>query len=299
MDKMAAGSSVGVSGAGTVGEVEDLLARAMRAVQSISQNPETTMMQNTQPATTNHPVDPTNMAASSRPTGTPGVNTELQRLFPHLYGTSRRPACTFDRASSARQCSRKRGSSALTKGKRTKFLTRKFFCLADKDQSELPTQQEKRQLFVRGLGERKLSLPYGGSAVDLQHCLMEEFTQLHSAGGFELMYVEPGKRDLIIIPPGPKGHAVEYVANFIGQGRAYIRPIQNSISLAPTNFEKTDGDKAETNVPEELCNNCLNLIPLSELRRHTMVSLQEFTSIIYWVWIIYESSFYLSYSHSF
>ena len=184
IDKMAAGSS-----GGGVSEVENLLAHAIRAVQSINQSPKET----------NHPVDPMNMTASrpnptSRPLGVnaedpmnmnrpnptsrpPGVNAELQRLFPHLYGTARRPGYTSGVASSsasARQSSRKRGSSALAKGKKTKLLSRKFFCLADKDQCELPTQQEKRQLFVHGLGEKKLSLPCDGSAVDLQHCLMEE-----------------------------------------------------------------------------------------------------------------------------
>eukprot|EP00794_Sanderia_malayensis_P001482 gene1482-1639_t len=275
------------AGSSKVGEVEELLAQAMRAVQSINSNdPPSNLTQslgpsvspNVEPFATDGTTASTGAASvgprpgSSRSTRTPVVNAELQRLFPHLYGTGiRRNLCNTTGSGTAGTRNRKRSHSGATKAKKAKLVTRKFFCLADKDQIEVPSQQEKRKLFVHDLGEKKLSLPCDGSGVDLQRCLMEEFPLLESAGGFKLMYIEPGKRDLMIIPPGPKGHSVEYIANFIGQGRVYVRPIQSSIALPQNKFENTEDGKGETIVSEELCNQCLNIIPLCELRNHILV----------------------------
>eukprot|EP00794_Sanderia_malayensis_P006470 gene6470-7207_t len=174
------------AGSSKVGEVEELLAQAMRAVQNInSYDPPSNLTQSLGPSVspsleafaTDGTTASTGAASvgprpgSSRSTHTPVVNSELQRLFLHLYATViRRTLCN-------------------TTGSGT----------ADKDQIEVPSQQEKRKLFVHDLGEKKLSLPCDGSGVDLQRCLMEEFPLLENVGGFELMYIEPGKRDLMII----------------------------------------------------------------------------------------------------
>lgn len=62
------------------------------------------------------------------------------------------------------------------------------------------------------------------------------------------MYAEPSKRELHLIPTGPHGNAVEYISQFIDQGRIYIRPIQCDIDL--------NAIEAQTDplVLDEICN---------------------------------------------
>ena len=55
---------------------------------------------------------------------------------------------------------------------------------------------------------------------------MEAFPKLLEAGEFELMCTEPRKRDLRIIPPGPKGQTVKDLISFIEQVKIFMRLIQ-------------------------------------------------------------------------
>ena len=45
------------------------------------------------------------------------------------------------------------------------------------------------------------------------------------------MYAETRSKDLLLIPRGPDGLSMKYLASFIGQGKVYIRPIQQDLSL--------------------------------------------------------------------
>ena len=38
------------------------------------------------------------------------------------------------------------------------------------------------------------------------------------------MYVKLRRRDLLVIPPGPDGLSMKYLASFVGQGKTYVRP---------------------------------------------------------------------------
>lgn len=148
------------------------------------------------------------------------IQTEMERLFPNVYGKKRASTST----NSTRNFSgKKRCSSSLKKKEKT--VTTKFVFLADNSQADVPSVQDKRELFRCGLGEKKISLPVDGAFPRLHEVLMECFPKLSDAGGFELMYTEPGKRELQVIPTGPHGNIVEYISQFIGQGRVYIRPI--------------------------------------------------------------------------
>lgn len=91
--------------------------------------------------------------------------------------------------------------------------------------------------------------------------------QLLNTGGYELMFVEHGQRELQLIPVGNDGLTVDFVSQFIGQGKVYIRPIQSVIELT-----KSETTAADVIGPGELYNNCLDLVPLSQLRAHTTVS---------------------------
>ena len=109
--------------------------------------------------------------------------------------------CTARRGRPRQLLIQKNRRSSLTKKEKT--VTRKFVCLADKTQADVPTVQEKRELFQGGLGEKKIALPVDGEFPRLHAVLVDSFPRLADAGGFELMYAEPGKRDLNVIPTGP------------------------------------------------------------------------------------------------
>ncbi len=148
------------------------------------------------------------------------------------------------------------------------MITRKFVCLSNKDQEDVPTMEEKRELCVMGLEEKKISLPEGGSNGELHSKVQEIFPDLQNAGGFELLYTNPGKKLLAPIPtgPSPRGNSVDYVAQFIGQGKVYIRPIQENIGF--NTYYRSSDYKSDADL-QETCKNCLDLFPMNKLKEHT------------------------------
>ena len=100
--------------------------------------------------------------------------------------------------------------------------------------------------------------------MDLRTTLRKEFPKLSDAGGIELMFAEQGKKELMLIPNGPTGMTVDYISQFIGQGRIYIRPIQCSL-------DQTVICTIKPTLPEEMCNSCLEFIPMDKLREHAKV----------------------------
>ena len=66
---------------------------------------------------------------------------------------------------------RRRASNTSTKAKRRKTvkeITVKFFCLSSTAQLHAPTNEEKQQLLVAGLGEKKLTLPAEANSNDVE-----------------------------------------------------------------------------------------------------------------------------------
>lgn len=233
--------------------VKDLLSKALKAVDSMDESAKQTARETT--STSNNALTP------KQTTSTGSFRTELERLFPNVYGigNKKRPSSAPDPRNIGSR-NKKRNTVQKTK---EKTVIRKFVCLSDKDQLEIPTAQEKRDLFVCGLGEKKVQLPLNGDYVDLRATLRKEFPKLSDAGGIELMFAEQGKKELLLIPNGPAGMTVDYISQFIGQGRIYIRPIQCSLDQTVV--------RTEPSLPEEMCNSCLQFMPMDKLREHAKV----------------------------
>lgn len=230
-----------------VSELKDLLTKAVKAMEGLADTEEGD-------SKTERRTD-----SSSNQSSSSNYKTELERLFPNVYGKKRTSSTTTHRKFS----SKKYRSTSLKKKEKT--VTRKFVCLADKSQTDVPTVQEKRELFLGGLGEKKIALPVDGEFPRLHALLVDSFPRLSDAGGFELMYTEPGKRDLHLIPTGPQGNTVAYISQFIGQGRVYIRPIQCNIDIT------ADQVHTDPTVFEEICNSCLQFVSMDKLREHMKV----------------------------
>ena len=190
--------------------------------------------------------------------------SELQTLFPHHFtSTSRTVNADRNRSNSKK---RKRMGTNTSKSK-TKSLTRKFVCLADKEQLEVPDREEQRNLLVAGLGEVKVAIPEDSNENNVRDLLIETFPKLKEIGGFELMYVESRSKDLLVIPPGPDGTSIKYLASFIGQGKIYIRPIQQDLPL--------NEDSSPVTTRQEECRNCHAMIDLVCLRDHHELCTQD------------------------
>jgi hypothetical protein len=72
-----------------------------------------------------------------------------------------------------------------------KDVPKKIFCLASTTQHDVPTNAEKQQLLVAGLGEKKVTLPGEGNANDVSVGLKETFPKLSDSAGYEFMHAKP------------------------------------------------------------------------------------------------------------
>ena len=187
------------------------------------------------------------------------AHNELQTLFPHHFTSGQG---NISNSRKRRRNTQHNRNKNCTKSA-VKCLTRKFVCLSDKDQLEVPEREEMRELLVQGLGEVKVIIPEDANEKAIRDKLVETFPKLKDSGGFELMYVECRKKDLSVIPPGPDGLTMKYLASFIAQGKIYIRPIQQDLPI------EDEVEVAE--VEKEKCMNCGLMVDIHLLREHHQI----------------------------
>ena len=195
------------------------------------------------------------------------VHNELQTLFPHHF-TSTSSQRNNSGSSSRKRRKNNPHNAKNSKKSNVKCLTRKFVCLSDKDQQEVPEREEMRELLVHGLGEIKVAIPEDANEKAVRDKLIETYPKLKNIGGFELMYVETRRKDLNVIPPGPDGLSMKYLAPFIGQGRIFIRPIQQDISIEEDEIEAVG-------IAKEQCMNCLLMVDIHLLRQHYQICTED------------------------
>ena len=158
--------------------------------------------------------------------------------------------------------------------KSVKEISIRFFCLASTTQQDVPNNDEKQQLLVGGLGEKKITLQADSTSSDVASALKETYPKLTDSGGYEFMYAKASSRQLSIIDEGENGYTIEFLKRFVGQGRVYIRPIQCDLDLRAMVKAKDQGD-----IIEESCNHCLNIFPMNKLREHLYLCPAKRTAI--------------------
>ena len=133
-------------------------------------------------------------AGPSRGDGSSRIDEELKSLFPHHF---HQPSCFGSHGNAAtnnqRRSKKRKTKGSEDKSKKCKTATLKFVCLSDKDQSETPDAEEQRDLLLADLGEVKITVPEESDELEICNLIMETFSKLLDAGGFELMYPEPWK----------------------------------------------------------------------------------------------------------
>ena len=196
------------------------------------QSGETSTSQTSTSQTSSRPVVALQSEQDNSNTNRPErARDEFRRLFASYHP----PTSSQRRTASNTQARAK----STKKRKAVKDVTIKFFCLSSTTQHDVPSNEEKQQLLVAGLGEKKTTLPGEGNANDVMVGLKETFSKLNDSGGYEFMHAKPGSRELSVIREGQNGYTVDFLKRFVGQGCVYIRPIQCDLDLNPETITET------------------------------------------------------------
>ena len=141
--------------------------------------------------------------------------------------------------------------SGVSGGKRAKPWSATFVCIADRNQSYVPSSVELKEALVQaGLGVKSVEIDEEASEEEFRRELLRVFLKLEKAGGFELMRCLPNCRQLqpisFAVSRSPK-----LLRSVIGKSRIYIRPIQKSLDIS--SHEDTD-DSNSLEVVNIVCN---------------------------------------------
>ena len=130
------------------------------------------------------------------------------------------------------------------KPKKKKILTwiltwsHTFICLSSTSQEVIPDGQERAQLQIAGLGEKRITMSAYSDAHDICFELCENYPKLSSGGGFELLRVpEGGGKTLDVIASHESGYTVSYLKAVVHHAKIYVRPLQQDLSLDPIEQE--------------------------------------------------------------
>ena len=80
-----------------------------------------------------------------------------------------------------------------------------------------------------GLGNKKLSYLQYGDSDDTHFTILEAFTQLRDAGGYEVLRANQS-RILEVVPAPADGYTMAYLKDIFGQAKVYLRPIQRDLA---------------------------------------------------------------------
>ncbi len=95
---------------------------------------------------------------------------------------------------------------------------------------EVPDSMARAQLLMAGLGEKKISLIFYGSADQVHDELFDNYPKLANGGGYELLRQGVSKQlDVISVPQG--GYTVEYISSVVHGAKVYIRLLQKTLDM--------------------------------------------------------------------
>ena len=136
----------------------------------------------------------TQISQTSRSTPSSRTVSEFNRLF-HPY----------------RKNSPSSGNSSKGRMKSTKMrqVTFTVFCLGRKDTKNVPGTEEKVELFLAGLGEKRVTFPFTDSKVELIETLWENYPILKDIK-FDVFRAERNAKEMVFIQPLPTGYNTIY-----------------------------------------------------------------------------------------
>lgn len=160
----------------------------------------------------------------------PSCSTSRRRFYP--YNTSIERNRLFR---PSRHC-----QNNQPKNKKIEKWRHEFVCLANKRQTRVPSPMEKVELVHANLGPLYLELTLSSDAQMFHEELLKSYPKLESCGGYELLRgSDANNKDLIVIPPPVGGYTALFLKSVVSHAKIYIRPLQEDLSLSPTNRENT------------------------------------------------------------
>lgn len=132
-----------------------------------------------------------------------------------------------------------RGPGSQKRRKSLPMWTHSFVCLSSTQASTPPDSQERAQLQIAGLGEKKISLNTYADAREVYDELIHQFPKLSDGGGFELLRINDrgGAKILEVIIAPDAGYDVLFLKAVVQQAKIYIRPLQKDLSCSPSKEE--------------------------------------------------------------
>jgi hypothetical protein len=131
-------------------------------------------------------------------------------------------------------CRKRKGKApAPFHSKKPRCWSLKFVCLANKDETHVPSTVAAKEVLVQaGLGEKKIEVDVENSTQSFREQLYAYFPKLRNAGGFELMRCMANSR---ILEPISYSTAQfpKLLKKVIGNSRTYIRPLQKDLDVTP------------------------------------------------------------------
>ena len=169
--------------------------------------------------------------ASGSSTGTPYNRAmEAVRSIRHRigYGIS-----SADVQSEQRRNFSPYGKTSSSTGKnKVKSWTLKAVCLNDKEAKRVPCSGAEREALVQaGLGEKKICVTnVECSSEQFKSDIISSFPKLDGCGGFEFLRCIPNTKELEVIA-STIAQSPKLLKSVIGNGRVFIRPIQQNLSM--------------------------------------------------------------------
>ena len=124
-------------------------------------------------------------------------------------------------------------------GKRTKkepTITRKFFCLANRDARKIPSPGENITLKKASLGEKKITMKLSANCQAVDTIIKSNFQKLQMAGGYTLCTSNVTRHFEPINPP----YSAKRLKEFTAQGKIFIVPLQRDLDFAPAEVQDSE-----------------------------------------------------------
>ena len=123
-------------------------------------------------------------------------------------------------------------------------VTFTIFCLGRKDTNNVPDTEEKVELFLAGLGEKRVTFPFTDSNVEFRETIWENYPMLKDVK-FDVFRAERNTKEMVFIQPPPTGYSAVYIKTIINQGRLYVCPQMNLMKEDVAYLENDDMEKVK------------------------------------------------------
>ena len=140
--------------------------------------------------------------------------------------------------------SSERSSKGRRKSTQMSQVTFTVFCISRKDTKNVPGTEEKVELFLAGLGEKRVTFPFTHSNVEFRKTMWENYPMLKDVK-FDVFRAERDAKEMVFIQPPPTGYSVRYMKTIINQGRLYFCPQMNLIKEDVVYLENDDMEKVK------------------------------------------------------